>query len=552
MGAAVSSNVAQATSEVANSIANSTSVNSSQLNDTSSSVNLWNCSIDVQKDFNITAAQEVFLKNEQITKVSSQSTLSNQVQQSVLQNAISKIGSMGVGFAEAINNTSEFCSISNNVINNVSQSSAMFNKQANTFDCSGSTIKVGGNFNINFSNTSEFYNKQVMDNSNITNVTNDIKQTVTQKASATVEGLAGFLIAVAVLVAAFGYAIAKPLTTGPFKILMAVVILVVLSGIGIGMYLRSTPPFFNKDTTCSPNTTLGACEDCINPEMKTVYVKGPPLKYMFALTKDFANPSGVASGVSLFDMVISAVGGAQANNSGYTIYTMNNIDQSITDLYALVDKSLPRMPNLLRNPSKSLTNFITIPDQYVFSNGGGSNSLSGTCTPGKIAYDPTQPELDGCPASANWTISMTKDPEFGVANSNLEDWSDWFKTVGPSFARFALIHILNDHMSAKIDLNVYQDDNEIVSYIDPDAGLTVDIAKNAAKYCQHFKSASGNISYTNGISGGGTITTMMGVCNDTSYKFHQFSIKIGIWIVLALVMMVILFLVYQHVKNQKK
>ena len=559
MGAAVSNNIAKATSDVANSIDNSTSVNSSQLNDTSSTVNLWHCSIEVQKDFNITGAQEVYLKNDQITKVSSQSTLSNKVQQSVLQNAISQIGSLGIGFAEAINNTSLFCSISNNVINNVSQSSTQFNKQANTFDCTESTIKVGGNFNINFSNTSDFFNKQVMDNSNITNITNDISQSITQKASATVQGLAGFLIALAVLIAAVGYAIAKPLTTGPFKILIVVIILIVLAGIAIWMYLKSAPPFFNKDTTCSPNTSLNNkdCSDCINQVMKTVSVSGPPLKYMFALSSDYSNPSGVAAGVSLFDMVICAVGGLNANNSGYTIYTMNTIEDSIIDLYKLLDKSISqRMPNLLINPS---TNFITIPDQYLFSNGGGTNSLSGTCTPGKITYDPTQktptdPTTWGvtCPSIANWNIPLTIDPKFAVANSNLEAWSDWLKGVDPSFARFALIYILNQHMSAQIDLNVYQDDNELVKYKNPDTKqYTIDIGKNVAEYCQYFQSDSG-ISYYNGISGSGTITTMMGVCNDTSYKFHQFSTKIGIWIVLALVMMVILFFVYQHVKNQKK
>ena len=108
MGGAQSSNVAQATSNVATDISSSTSVNSYQLNNCVRGVNLWHCKILLQGDFNVQAMQNVYLKNSQITNVKNSSSLHNNVQQSVLQNAISKVGSMGVGFAQAINNTSLF------------------------------------------------------------------------------------------------------------------------------------------------------------------------------------------------------------------------------------------------------------------------------------------------------------------------------------------------------------------------------------------------------------------------------------------------------------
>ena len=576
MGAAQSSNVAQATSNVATDISSSTSVNSYQLNNGVTGVNLWHCNILLHGDFNVQAMQNVYLKNSQITNVKNSSSLHNNVQQSVLQNAISKVGSMGVGFAQAINNTSLFCNISNNVIYNVSQASSQFNNQAQTFDCQDSTI-VADNLNINFTNSAEFYNKQVLDNTNVTDVTNEISQTVTQKASATVQGLAGFLIGLALVIAALGYTVAKPLTTGPFKMLMAVILVIVLCGIGIWMYLVSAPPFFNSDTTCCPYTNLGACDtECINQTLQTLPIKMAPLRYLFPLTSDITPPPGIAPKVSLFSLAITAAAGPDANNGGYTMQALNNLNTSISNLSDLVKKNpqinslLPKqpMPPLLVNPATK--GMIAIPLQYIMSSGDGTTSQNfvGTCTPGSIAYDPKATGMStdsntwqSCYTTAYWETmgqnpATTTDPTMAVANSNATAWNTWLNTdikVNGAWARFVLIYLLNEHMSAKIDLNSFFDpENEIVRYVDLHKGVLLGTGKIAQNFCQHYQPQDGIMDYVTGTAEPGTITAMVGVCNDNTYKFHQFSRKIGVWIVLIFVALVLLYMIYQYISNKKK
>ena len=213
MGAAVSSNVASAVSEVSNNITNSTSVNSEQYNEQSNYFITNKCNITLSGDFNISAIAQTAVRNKQILHVKSQTSLHTSIQQSVLQTALSKIGSLGIGFADATNSTSLFCQITNDVINSVSAYAQQFNSQTNKVVCNDSTI-IAKNLNINMGTSSDFYNEQIIQNENVTNITNEISQSIVQKASATVEGLAGFLIALALVIAAFGYTIAKPLSSG--------------------------------------------------------------------------------------------------------------------------------------------------------------------------------------------------------------------------------------------------------------------------------------------------------------------------------------------------
>ena len=115
MGGAQSQNVANAVSTVSNDIKNLTSVNNYQQNNNQQIVDINKCLIEARKEFIINFSSQLILRSEQITQVKNQTSLYNSVQQAVLQQAMSKIGSMGVGFASAINNTSLFCSLNNNL-----------------------------------------------------------------------------------------------------------------------------------------------------------------------------------------------------------------------------------------------------------------------------------------------------------------------------------------------------------------------------------------------------------------------------------------------------
>lgn len=604
MGAAVSSNVAQATSEVSNSISSSTTVNSTQLNNQRQNTRLWNCIINLSGDFNWDAIQTTDIKNQQITKVNNQSSLDNKIQQSVLQSAISKIGSLGIGFASASNSASTFCTVTNAVMYAVSQSASQFNSQSSSFDCTNSTI-IARNLNIHFSTSSEFYNQQILENSSVTTITNDISQSISQKASATVEGLAGFLIGLALVIAAVGYALAKPFTTGAFKMIIAVVIVIVLIGIVISLYIKKAPPFFNEPMYCAiySNIKPEGCEECINPAMRTIEVKSAPIKYLFGLTDANNNPHGIAGGANLLGMAAIASSGALANNAGFTITGLDAINRSLQELQnfgvgiytsklakkiasqssILSDMLKVEIPNLLTNPALPVTkSYIKIPDQFILAKGSDAGSV-GIFTPGSVRYSSTGTESNperwsGPPEyetdiywkdnQGNTGPIMTPIPLFGLANPNflvkdvgvlkwIKDINniDSYGPIGHAYIRFVLLYILNNGMQggAKVDLNVFQIPEELVYFKREDSNTwEIDIAANTeiTKYCQYYQGNS-TPDFSNGNNGAGTMELMLGICNNREYKVSQFFKKIGIWIMIGIIIVLVI-LVILYTKRARK
>tara|TARA_B100001094_G_C17534651_1_gene486225 strand:+ start:110 stop:424 length:315 start_codon:yes stop_codon:yes gene_type:complete len=102
-----------------------------------------------------------------------------------------------------------------------------------------------------------------------------------------------------------------------------------------------------------------------------------------------------------------------------------------------------------------------------------------------------------------------------VANSNAILWNIWLNTnikVNGAWARFVLIYLLNEHMSAKIDLNSFFDpENEIVRYVDPHKGVLLGTGKLAQNFCQRYQPQDGILDYVTGTAEPGTITAMVGV-----------------------------------------
>ena len=120
MGASVSQNIASAVSDTTNYISNSTTADASQVNNIENQTVIKDCFIDLTGDFNVKNATTVVQKSIQIAKAQQNSSVNNVIQQKMLQNALSKVGSMGIGFADANNNISEFVNNSNTVENAVS------------------------------------------------------------------------------------------------------------------------------------------------------------------------------------------------------------------------------------------------------------------------------------------------------------------------------------------------------------------------------------------------------------------------------------------------
>ena len=590
MGGAMSSNVASAVSEVSNSISNTTSVNTDQLNEQTNQFISNHCLIKLSGDLNINAVTETSIKNDQITKVNSKTNFNNNIQQSVLQTALSKIGSLGIGFAEATNNTNLFCQITNDVVNSVSTYAGQFNTQTQQVFCNDSTI-IAKNLNINFSNSSDFYNKQILENTNVTDITNQISQSIVQKASATVEGLAGFLIALALVIASFGYSVAKPLSSGSFKIIIVVALVVVLVGVAVWLWLVKAPPFFNDPIDCALYSNLQPknCEECINPQMKKISIKYAPIKYLFPLSETDGEPKGIAEKCSLIGLSQVASSGQFSNNGGYTMTGYNKISDIITDLTSKLNdiskKISPssalyecikfNIPNLFTNPGDT-KNYILIPKQFILGSSSSGDNLSGIYTPGSCFYNKNGTDI-GDPD--NWAKppdnsqpyywsnpQTTTDPTLGIANKNdygTNSVSEWIgkcksisKTIGLAYVRFVLTYILNQSMptGSKLDLNVYQIQDELVYYYNTKTEkYEIDISSNPdiKDYLQNFVSIS-ELDFQNGNSGSGTIELMMGVCNNREYKFQKFSKNIGIWILVCFIIILIGIVVLHTIKAKKK
>ena len=581
MGASQSSNVAQATSEVSNRVTNSTAVNSVQLNSQSQHMDIYNCMIKLSGDLNFNAAATTSIRNQQVAQVKNNTNFNNNLQQAVLQEATSKVGSMGVGYSQASNNTSLFCSISNDILNTVSESADQFNTTNQNFNCTDSTI-IAKNLNINFKSSTDFYNNQMLDNSNISDVTNKISQTVTQKAKSTVAGLGGFLIGIALIIAALGYGIAKPLSSGSTKIIVVFILLFILLSIGIGMYIAKAPPFFNDPIKVAVNSNLSPsdCDSIVNPQIEDINVNNAPIRYKFALVRNIgSNPDGIIPSANLADMAIIACAGGNLNNSGYNMSTYKRIDGIISKLQNLLgninitDQKLQSIlgitiPNLLINPNTTITDtFYKIPLQYIVSSGKGDN-ITGTCTPGNFAWD-TNPQSQcfedwgagNCKISGNWdpttctTAGTTKDSDFGLANYNEVGINKWISDInkidndkGAAYIRFVLTYILNMGMpgGAKFDLNVYQQDYELVYYKDPDStnnDWIIDFPNQKIKGVLHKFTPNGPLDFNNGSDSSGTMTLLLGICNNREYQLKQWFSKVGKWILLTILGFAILIVV---------
>ena len=554
MGAAQSSNVASAVQNVVNYVDNSTVANSTQVSNLQQKMELNNCFIQTD-DLTFKSAANLAVKNSQIAKALQNADIQNDLQQTVLQEAISKVGSLGIGYASASNSASMLVNSSNTIKNAMSTVSNQFSNTSQTFECDHSTI-IAKNIDIDFSNTADFLSSQVLDNSQVATVVNNISQTLTQKASATVEGLAGFLLALAVVIIAVGYTLAKPLTTGGGKIIIVVIILVVILLVLSFMFIRKTPPFFNENNDCSPYSDIGGCNgDCINPQQGVKKIDNCPLRYIYGL-----NSGSVSlSGANLIEIAISFK--FPNNNGGYNMERSTDLHQVISGIYSELEKNnisiaeQDKIPDLLV-PVQDGTNY-SIPPEYLRSGGSQYNDRTASCTPSSLKYatannDPETQWKNTCPSEGNLKSKASSDASSNtiMANINKDKWIEYINGDDTSFKRAKIARYILCDILQVIPLNIYIDDDEIVKYKDENGAVKINYAKDATKYCYKFNNYT-TYNFTSGLLHGGTLSGQYGVCNDNTYKYHNFMTKIGVWIMLVLLLVFFGFLFFQW-KNNKK
>lgn len=328
MGAANSKNVAEAVSNVMNYIQQSTTADADAVSSISNTISLNGCYIELQEDFNVETSATVMQTANQVLVATQNATVTNDIQQKMVQEATSKMGSLGIGYASATNESSMLCNVTNQIVNDMNASIQQFSTIDNNFTCYNSTIKAK-NLNINFSSDTSFLSDQTLNNDQVTNITNSIVQESTQKASATVQGIAGALLALAVLIAAIGYAVSKPIAAGAKSIMIPLIIVVIVI-IVIWLYLVKAPPFFSDKIYVSVNNPAWGSQNCtvsslVEIQEKTVTLTAPPLKYNFPIT-DLYSPKDRGN---LLNMYISKIKQGDtidsSVNGGYNLQTFLDI-----------------------------------------------------------------------------------------------------------------------------------------------------------------------------------------------------------------------------------
>ena len=414
MGGSVSKNTAQAMADVSNSISNSTTASNTNINNQTNTINNSGCKIIAKGDINIKQTAKVAATNKQVASGMSDSDVKNNIQQKMMQEAMSSVGSMGIGYADASNSASMFASSTTDVVNTVKTEATQISNMSNHITCTDSVIRAQ-NINITQGLDANFLSDQVAKSNNITKIANTISQVAQQKATAKVAGLAGFILALAVLVLACGYSFAKAASAGGIvKILVMCAVLLLMGIVLVVMYLYKAPPLFNDPPVCSPNFSYGTgsdkCTDCVEQKQQELSLEHTPMKYVFTLTEKPRQDSGLTG--SLLEMIVSAQTSPDdmKTNQGYTAANADTIKGRVLDLYNGLPDSIKKVmspPPPILNPSQSKDDknpYYQIPPEYT--------PAEGSCTPASIQIDPDAHAPDNyskCPTQVSSTVDKTTD-----------------------------------------------------------------------------------------------------------------------------------------------
>ena len=282
MGGAFSSNVVNAIETVSNSIQTASGGTSQQQYLCSTRIDFNH--VVINGPLNISSICDVVATSEQIISQMTSSNLKSTISQNLLQQAQSLVGAAGIGYASANNAANAFVNSYNAIINTVTAVSTQNASSFNTFTCNYCVLNGGVTFGV--TNSANFLSQQLIRQQAINDIVSNVTQSVSQTASATVQGLTGLILALAILIIAIGYVLFRPigmiLTN---KFIMVTIITLVILAILATLFLLQAPPLFNPPTLCTPSESgIGSCSgqtQCINPTKQTVAISAPPLRYTY-------------------------------------------------------------------------------------------------------------------------------------------------------------------------------------------------------------------------------------------------------------------------------
>ena len=213
MGGAQSTNVTNVATNIGNTIQNSTTINEEIINNIQNTITFAHCDMhSTNGHFAATIYATTKLRQAQVTHVNGKANLANNIAQSAIQSATSKVGSLGIGYSSASNAVNMLCNVTNNVIQKLEDQEDMVNQSSNNITCNDTTIDVRGDITFSIDDATDITQHMVTSNKQIADISNTVSQSVKQTASSTVEGIGGALIGIAILIIAIGWSFKEVVT----------------------------------------------------------------------------------------------------------------------------------------------------------------------------------------------------------------------------------------------------------------------------------------------------------------------------------------------------
>lgn len=346
MGAAVSNNVSNAIATVVNEIQNEASASANQGQECKFLFDNDNCTFFQGLEINNVC--NAYATSKQVVQSRNESNLNSDIAQKLQQRAQSTVGSMGIGYAEANNVANNFINSSNSIVNVTTASANQIQNTIFAWHCRGG--KFFGPVQIGVEVSGDFLSDQVVKQQETSTIVSNIVQDISQTATAEVQGLAGFLLALAVLIVAIGWVIFRPLQLAlNNRILMIFLIVMVIVILGVAGYIFKWPPFFNEPTVCVAKSNIQSCSagvDCVDVETRTIDMTQPPLRYSLGIV----GGGDVTLGESPRDFTPGLLQMAISKNKGWTESAFIYFRDS--PIY----KKIPHNPLILSGNNTYITN----------------------------------------------------------------------------------------------------------------------------------------------------------------------------------------------------
>lgn len=569
MGSSQSSNIAEAVSNVANSISTNTTTTQHQINDITTKIKINKCGIG--GNFNVNDVSEFIAKSRQIVQAFQQNNIQNNISQKMIQLAQSKVGALGLGSAESNNFVSTVANTSTNVSNSVYTLSSQSSFTNTDITCDEGTT-VGGNFNINLSNVTNFWSDQGVKSSQIQDITNDIVQDISQTAKSTVEGIGAGLLGILAIIAALLFALASPIaeSVSSLKMVIAVTVLIGIVILIIYLWLINFKPFFSTPITCliSGTSNSDTCSDCKNLKLGSFTLKNPPIKYMFNIIGSGTSKSKY--GIGMLNMALFKTGTTYNYNQGFNAYECLQFADKDPTLWnkdtTFAKYGVPQLPNPLYIPTNENGDYYIIPDVF------NTSSTVSTTTDDNRSPEVldsvilnTYPKQIQTMKKDDYNKNTSKDSRQTIlALLNEQGWNDYLNPKDETEKVKRILHaryVLTTFLGVDNHFYIYnKQDNGLTNSSNIDEEIDIDgnmiLASEASLQNKGYKYSNFNMPPLNnlffGIDGYGTITGMIGECDSRTNKTIKFFTGIGNYIIFAILVIIILIIFIKTLQTKKQ